>query len=416
MKVLALFFVLIFGQAFAQNDIAYSDFAAGIKKFKVGSLSTQSYCYENAQGQQGFQIDRLQRIASVTKLLTTYFASENLDLHKKYTLKIYVTKDSLHIEGGRDPYFEEDKMFLLMKALNELGYKSFKSVTMDKNFIFSDEALSEYKDITPAYSRDRLAYFFNKANRRALLSKWNSVKTFALEEGVDLSKYVLPEITAASVQIEANPLLAENATVYVHQSMEFHRLLKAMNVQSKNIVAQNVFEEASRVKKFDDFMVESGFDKKDFLIYNGSGLPIINGSSRLDNLASCRLLLKLMPLLEKSLSKHQLIMSDIIAVSGGQDLGSFRNRFKPYPEVSMAVLSKTGTLMQTSTLAGLLMIDGKIPFAILNDSTNSSGSRNFQDFFVSRLFNHLGTPSPIPYQKISIFPYDKADFFATTLY
>lgn len=402
---------LSIASAFAENSALLSDFSEGISRFKVGTLNTQAFCYQNAEGPQGYQIDRMQRIASITKVLTTYFASEKLDLKKRYSLKLHITSDSLHIEGGRDPYFEEEKMFLLMKALNDLGYKSFKTVTMDDNFIFSDEALSQHREITPSYSRARLAYFLKRTNRNSLLTKWNSVKTFAAEEGVDLSKLPMPSLTATNVFRSALPISAENAVVYVHRSLPFHRILKSMNVQSKNIVAHNVFLEAGAVQTFSSFMVERGFSSSDFVIYNGSGLPMINGNNRRDNLSTCRLLLKLMPLLEKSLEKHNLILSDILAVNGGKDLGSFRNRFKPYPETHFSVLSKTGTLMQTSTLAGVMLINGSVPFAILNNTTNSTGARSFQDYFVSRMFHHLGNASPIPYMKISIFPADSASNF-----
>ncbi len=414
-KILALLFLAT--SAFAQTRELTVDYNAGIAKYKVGSQALQSYCFDGPSGVSGLQVDRPQRIASVTKLFTTFFASEKLNLHNKYSLKVHITPDSLHIEGGRDPYFEEEKMFLLMKGLNDLGYTSFKTITMDDNFIFSDEALSQHREITPAYSRNRLAFFVNKSNRRALLEKWQSVQRFAREEGVDLSNVPMPQITTIGrVSRVAYPVRDMNETVFVHESLPFHLILKSMNVQSKNIVAHNVFLEAARVQNFDEFMISKGFEKKDFAIYNGSGLPMINGNSRLDNLATCRLVLKVISMLDKSLEQHKLILSDIVAVSGGKDLGSFRERFKLYPETNQAILSKTGTLMQTSALAGILMMGEKMPFAILNHSTNSSAARSFQDYFVSRFFHHLGEATPIPYEKISIFPWNKADFFSAAIY
>lgn len=101
-----------------------------------------------------------------------------------------------------------------------------------------------------------------------------------------------------------------------------------------------------------------------------------------------------------------MILSDIVAVNGGEDLGSFRDRFKDYPETHEAVISKTGTLMHSSTLAGVLLINGKVPFAILNHTTSTSNAKKFQDSFVSRFFYHLGEATPMDYSKISIFPWD----------
>jgi D-alanyl-D-alanine carboxypeptidase/D-alanyl-D-alanine-endopeptidase (penicillin-binding protein 4) len=411
------FFILLFvHSAWAQEADLINDFSAGIKKYNVGTLDTQAFCYETKEGQQGYQLDRPQRIASLSKIFTTFFASEKLDLQKRYELKIYVTNDALHIEGGRDPYFEEEKMFLLMKALNELGYMSFKTVTMDANFFFTDESQSEYHEITPAYVLSRLAFYLNKKNRKTLAGKWSSVQNFAWEEGIDLHKIKLPQITAQKVSlVTTNPLKDLAPTVYTHRSLPLRLILKSMIVQSKNIVAQNLYLEAGALQKFTDFMVERGFKADQFVFYTGSGLPVINGNSRIDNLATCRVILRLIPLLEKSLAKHGLALSDVLAVAGGKDLGSFRSRFKRYPETNEAVLAKTGTLMQTSALSGVLLIDGKIPFAILNNSSNTSGSRVFEDYFVSRMFFHLGNPTPMDYTKISIFPWNTSEFLATAV-
>jgi len=109
--------------------------------------------------------------------------------------------------------------------------------------------------------------------------------------------------------------------------------------------------------------------------------------------------------LKDSVVKHNLALSDIIAVNGGKDLGSFRERFLKQPETHQAVISKTGTLAIASTLAGYLLIGDEIPFAILNNTAQTQAARNFQDQFVSRMFHHLGQSTPMDYQKISIFPY-----------
>ncbi len=175
---------------------------------------------------------------------------------------------------------------------------------------------------------------------------------------------------------------------------------------SKNFVAQNVFLEAGRVKKFETLMTEKGIDKKSYLIKNGSGLPIKTANTRTDNLASCRMVIKIVELLSKSLKKHNLQLSDVVAVNGGKDLGSFRERFLNYPETHEAVLSKTGTLMHSSTLAGVLMIGQEVPFAVLNHTTKVTNAKKFQDSFVARLFHHLGESTPMDYTKISIFPWD----------
>lgn len=410
MKGLLLGLSFISLNVWADPTALTADFKSLLKRYGVGSASDQAYCYQEDNKVQGYQVDRLQRIASVTKLFTTYLASETLDLHKRYKTKIFISGDKMHIQGSSDPYFEEEKMLLLMQALNDAGYTSFSQVTFDKNLIFSDQALSAHMDITPSYTRGRLAAYLNAKNASYVRTKWREISKFAAEEGVDLNASKVPSLTAKTVTlVEKNPLLTESPIILEHTSKPLHSILKSMNVMSKNIVAQNVYLESSKIKTFDTLMKEKGIASTSFKIYNGSGLPM-KGQKRLDNLASCRLVLNIVDALNSSLKKHNLVLVDVVAINGGEDLGSFRTRFEDYPDTYQAVISKTGTLMHASSLAGVLLTEKVVPFAILNHTTKVAQSRNFQDNFVARMFHHLGDAVPFDYSKISIFPWDNSSF------
>jgi hypothetical protein len=403
---------LIFASTVAQasSPELTAEFKSLVTKSKLGAVTEQTYCYGKDGVTLGYQTEKLQRIASVTKVLSSLLASETMDLHRTFKTKIYIGKDSLHIEGGRDPYFEEDKFLLLLQALNDLGYTSFKKVTFTKDFLFYDIALGEYEKITPEKTKVRLQFYLSGNNPTAVRATWQSIRKFAEEEGISL-QVKSPMVTATSVSIsDINPLINENPAVFTHQSKPLHNLMKTMNVQSKNLVAENLYEAGSKIKSMTALLTEKGINAASFKIYNGSGLPIISGKSRLDNLAACSTVLKVINLLSESVKKHNLTLPDIMAVNGGKDLGSFRERFLDYPELHESVISKTGTLKHTSSLAGILLINGNIPFAVLNHTTNSSAARKFQDRFVSRMFDHLGVPTPVEYTKISIFPWNDSDF------
>jgi D-alanyl-D-alanine carboxypeptidase len=237
------------------------------------------------------------------------------------------------------------------------------------------------------------------------------VRKFGEEEGFSIEKSLPPTLTATKVTLsDVNPIINENPIIFEHNSRPLHAILKSMNVMSKNYVAQNIYLESAKKISFVNLMVKNKIDPKTFKITNGSGLPIKTNNSRVDNLSSCRTILQVMSLLETSLEKHNLSLSQVMAVTGGKDLGSFRERFLKVPEASDSVIAKTGTLAQASALGGVLSMDRIVPFAILNHSTNSSGSRNYQDKFVQRMFHHLGNPVPLDYEKLSIFPVDSEEF------
>lgn len=413
MKSLLFLLTLTSFSAFAQPLPALvADFKSMLLKSKISPIAEQTFCFDQA-GIQGYQVDKMQRIASLTKLITTYFASETLDLNKQFETKLYISGDHLHIEGSRDPYFEEEKLLLLMEALNELKYLKFETVTFNADFIFSDAALSSHMDITPAHTRARLAFYFNPSNAKLIKNTWLAVAQFAKEEGIVLDKTKIPSLQATTIKLsDVNPLVDSAPTILSHKSRPFKDILKSMNVQSKNIVAQLVFLEASRVMSLDAFTASVGIPKTTYKIYNGSGLPVKTSSARYDNWATCKTLLQVIKGLSTSVSiRHNLILSDVLAVNGGSDLGSFRDRFLKQPETHEAVLSKTGTVINTSSLAGSLMIaDTEVPFAILNHAANAPLARTFQDQFVARLFHHLGQPTPLVYAKIQIFPWDQSEF------
>ena len=408
-KLLVLAFIFT-SQVWAQSGALTQEFKTQVLRAKIGPVSDQAYCYSENGKVEGFQVDKLQRIASLTKILTTYFASETLDLHQTFKTKIYIGKDHLHIEGENDPYFEEDKLLILLQSLNDLGYRSFKRVTMSRSFRFYDQTMGSYKKITPEESLKRLTFYFRSANQTAIQQKWRSVQKFAEEEGIELSGHA-PRVTATTVSIsDINPVLNDNPHIYVHESKPLHALIKAMNVQSKNYLSQNIFELSSNIRSFTSLMNENNIPQTSYKIHNGSGLPVINGQSRRDNQATCRVLLKIIDLLSEKLKSHNLVMSDVLAVTGGKDLGSFRERFEDYPETHEAVMAKTGTLKHTSSLGGILRSHTETPFAILNHSTSSLAARTFQDRFVAKMFDFLGTINPLDYEKISIFPWDGSDF------
>lgn len=406
---LTCFILFLTFNVWAQDDLATNHFLELVNRYQLGPLKDQSFCYLDDDKLKGYRQNKLQRIASLTKLFTTLLASENLDLNKKFRTTFYVSKDWLHVEGGEDPYFEEEKLLLLFKALNELGYHHFKRFSFSNKFRFYDLPMGNYRKITPKDSVNRINYYLNRKNKFHVTEKWKKVIDFALEEGVQLLPDA-PRLSADQVFVENNFSVTEDFTTYIHDSKKLYSLVKSMNVQSKNFVSENIYQIASSVKNIDVLLLEKEISKDSFIINNGSGLPILSGNKRINNHSTCATLLRVISLLVESLKKHNLLLSEVLAVNGGLDFGSFRERFKDFPETFHSVLAKTGTLKDTSSLAGILLTDVLRPFAILNHTIHTDSARRFQDHFVAKLFDLIGPPLPLVYQKISIFPWDETPF------
>jgi len=413
MKIFIFSLFFLTGPLYASETLNES-FARLLRHHRVSPLSEQSYCYLENNEVRGFQAEKKQRIASLTKLLTTLLAVKKADLKTRFQTNVFISGSRIHISGGQDPYWEEDKLLRLLKALNELGISEVEELSFDENFIFTDLAFGSHADITPSHSAERLRHLLSPSGSKTIASLWSNVRAFAGEEGLDLPSSP-PRFRTKRIRISTeNPLENENPLAFQHTSKTLGEILKAMNVMSKNHVSQNIYRQLTQDESFESFMVKLGFEKSDFTINNGSGLPTLS-LARQDNEATCSLILRSLEILEEEVQKQGISLSDILAVVGSSDLGSFRNRFKNYPGLSSGLMAKTGTLRHTSSLAGYLSLGSLSPFAILNHTTAAANARTFQESFVASLFSELGNPISIPYEKISIFPWDGSNFLTPIL-
>jgi D-alanyl-D-alanine carboxypeptidase len=396
------------------SETLNANFARLLRGHRISPLSEQSYCYLENGKILGHNVQKKQRIASLTKLLTTLLAVKKADLNMRFHTKIYVSDRKIHIAGALDPYWEEDKLLLLLQALNEQGIDEVDELSFDSNFLFTDLAFGSHADITPVHTADRLSHLLSNAGRKTVSQLWENVRDFASEEGIDLRTNP-PRFFARKIRVtKTNPLENSNPLVFEHVSKTLGEILKSMNVMSKNHVSQNIFRWLTAEESFEVFMVNLGFKSSDFTVNNGSGLPTLS-LARQDNEATCSLILRSLNLLEEEIQKKGYVPSDILAVVGSPDLGSFRYRFRSSSWLNSGLMAKTGTLRHTSSLAGYLSLESLKPFAILNHTSSTQSAKNFQEAFVESLFTELGNPISIPYEKISIFPWDGQSFLQPLL-
>ena len=379
------------------------------RDYLVSKPQDQTFCLVHQNKLTGLNHSQSKRIASLSKIFTTYFALKALNPDLVFETQFHLGEDSVHIEGGNDPYFEEEKMFLLIQALNKLGINKIRKLTFDQNFLFNHVPLDQYIKPSSAQTLQSLKTFFSQS----LVQKqqlWNQVLAFSKEENVDILDD-FPDIKIGSIHFLKTSDLKFEGNVYLHQSLPLWRTLKSMNVQSKNYVAENIYELTKKKIQISEVLSGLGASSQTIKFYNGSGLPIIRNKSRLDNLASCQAVLKVLIELENEGKDKLHNMTDLMALSGGLDFGSFRHRFIGFPETRFAVTAKTGTLKHTSAIAGFLQMEKSLPFVIINQTTQIKEARRFQDHFISEIFFNLGASFPVPYDKISIFPVSGIDFF-----
>jgi D-alanyl-D-alanine carboxypeptidase/D-alanyl-D-alanine-endopeptidase (penicillin-binding protein 4) len=376
----------------------------------VGGISDQAFCSQGPDGEVSAHRPRAhQRIASVTKLLSTLVALDALSPEQRWTTRFTLAGTRLHIAGSGDPWFEEEKVFALIDALQKMGVTRLDEVTFDQFVLFDDEGQQSHQPITIAGVQAAFRRYFTATG--AFGEQTRTFRTMAAnfmrEQGAD---FPLPTrgIPTGTVRYSAsNPLIsAGGARTFTHTSRPLKDILKAMNIYSKNKVAQNVWVTASLVRPNLETLRKYGVTADEVRLHNGSGLPVLTSNGRLDNTATCLAVLKVLAGLEEVARWRGIELEEVVGV--GTDVGSYKDRFLNDLTVKESVIAKTGSLRNTSSLAG--WIEGDVPyrFAILHHTSNATAARTAQDRFLSLWMRGENGPARArPYRPLPMYALER---------
>ena len=314
-------------------------------------LQTDEDLLVDHQGQQ------LQTPASLTKVATTFAALKTWGATHQFKTQVWATGSvrdgvltgELHIQGGGDPLFVTSEAIALAKQLNTLGIRKITG-----QLIISG------------------AFAFNldtnlQTAGEQLKATWNAANPSVVIEG--------------SVVSQAQPERQVGQPLISHLSLPLAAILKMMNVYSSNRIAEALTEQLGGAEVLQKIALETGrIAPQEILLKNGSGLGQ-------DNKLSPRAVVGLFQAVQAELQGHKLGLGDVFPVMG-QDHGTVKDRNLP-----AATIVKTGTLWNTSGLAGVLQTQryGTVWFAVMNSGNNfTDGFRTEQDSFLKRLAQHWG--------------------------
>ncbi len=395
-----------------------------------------SFCYTDELGEiKGSNPNMKVRLASVSKLITSYWALEKLGADYQYKSEFYLVDKHLHIVGDLDPIYSKRKLFFLLSQLNNLGIHELDKITFDKNLIVYANAEDYTGDIlrmTTSRSATNLKDFFHTPD-------WNRLKV-AYKEFIESTPTEVIDnlqiredledlkLSVKSVSfVERNPLKdSPEAKRTIHLSPIIVKYLKAMNIKSNNFIADQVFNKLGGEKEFDKFIKDkiatwvpnldverTNFSKNESSIklYSGSGLPEFKNSERLDNFATCSIIVRIVEEMDKKLNEIGKSLAKIAAVSGsdvdktGATQSTIRARFLS-PKVKDSLMVKTGTLFHTSTLAGKVSANnGAHYFGIFHQLRGWKGNaKASQDEIVEKLIEVNGGAQKVHYEKEFFFP------------
>jgi serine-type D-Ala-D-Ala carboxypeptidase/endopeptidase (penicillin-binding protein 4) len=357
-----------------------SDLAAqGMKASEQGIwLQTDEDLLVDHLGQQ------LQTPASLTKVATTLAALKTWGATHQFKTEVWTTGSiqngvltgDLHVQGDGDPLFVSVEAIALAQQLNTLGIRKVTG----KLILSGAFALNLDTKLQTAGEQ--------------LKATWNAAKPSVVIEG--------------SVVGQAQPEDRVGQPLISHLSLPLADILKMMNVYSSNRIAEALTKRLGGSEVLQRVVLKTGrVAPQEILLKNGSGLGQ-------DNKLSPRAVVGLFQAVQAELQGHQLSLGDVFPVMG-QDRGTVKERKMP-----AATIVKTGTLWNTSGLAGVLQTQryGTVWFAVMNSGNDfTDGFRKEQDNFLKRLAQHWGgevvlaKPNPIQRDSVAVQRLQRIDRF-----
>ncbi len=377
-----LLFILLSFQVQAQSLPTYYNTLVKNSGLKI---TEQAFCLQDSSGMMfEHQATKTMKPASVTKLYVTDWALSKIGSEYRYKTKFSLNGKILSIKGGEDPFFVTESIMAIANHLNQIGVKELDEVIFDQHFFLN-------------WSDD-------PATIKSLLVKYLNPKTWNQQTKLELRNFrrsmKIPAISTLKVnfvrQMDQNNF--EQGETFTLSSSPLYKHIKQMNVFSTNFYAQKLFDHLGGVNAFHSYMLTTyGATEKEIKFYTGSGLG--------ENYTTCALTLKLIDHLQEKIQELNLRLEDVVSVAGS-DEGTLAKRFTEAP-FNKSVIAKTGTLNDTTTLAGYLYTNEGIKhFAILNHTKDAEAGRKLQNELVKKLLSENFTASPGDYVRILYSPLD----------
>ena len=325
-------------------------------------------------------------IASVSKLITSYWAVKEKTINYRFQTVIYLSKVDqklydIHIQGSRDPYFGAERLHYVISELNKRGITKVRSMTFDENFKFywSIDDRKNNKNLASGFylARDPVPEKVTSQLRAFSKLTEGYQETFerAAKNGVKMVEH--PDFTVQSIEHlsseDFKTAATETTSMFVVHSTPLVNLLKEMNRNSNNHAANQIFEHLENEKKFSQFLFKSlNLDMKSVVMLNGSGdrVDMVDGPRY--NEATCSAMLKIMMDLHTTLLSQNSSLAQVASITG-IDSDSTASHLYNTDKTEGAVAAKTGTVNPAVTLGGVASTEKGLVFFMFNIKTQGNG-------------------------------------------
>ncbi len=372
--------------AYAYGENVVKAVRASLDRIK-GSKNAFCFAVENG-AVTGTNEDMPVRPASVTKVLTTFWAVEALGPNYRFSTRIYVQPSTglVHVRGTRDPFFDRDRLYTLLADLNLKKVTRINRLTFDSNFWIDYEA-TEFRYASARNSGGRMSpqrfAYENEMHTTASLAaqkleekitggfntaSWTAQMRgrYARARQMNAAALLPASVNMATAEVkrsEVNPLTGQPG-VYVFdiKSAPLRTYLKKMNLNSINPMADEIFHALGGAPVFQRFMQKKyAYGSRVVDVHSGSGVQLNN--PRIDTHATCSTMVNMIRRLDLDLEAQGLDLADVLAVPGIEG--------GTWGDASRSLVVKTGTMKHPTPAKNLAGAEstsgGEVYFGIFID-------------------------------------------------
>ena len=367
----------------------------------------EAFCYNQEGIIKGHNIDASLRIASLSKLFTSYYIAEKLGFNHRYETTFELSSSrKLIIRGSKDPYFLEHGIFYIISTLKKAGINNLIEVIVDKDFYFHFKTnSSNFLDKLDIYFNTRKWHLRVAGNSLRIKDQYKNIKKLVKNRlGVELVKSPSFSVTKISTMEEDEIGLGEIKAKWTLPSVKMIEYLKILNSYSNNMTSDEFVDQLGGMSAYNKFFLDKGF-RIDFV--TGSGLNKGTGKNRRDNYASCRQVHKILSELRKKLKKDGYEPHDLLPVAK-DDVGTLSDRFSDW-DYREDFVFKTGTLKIKPTSALAAMHRSKLLNLVIlgQDYTSYQALKSKEYKTINHILGKLKLkPSKNPYQAQDFLMFD----------
>lgn len=385
-------------------------------------LNSMCYMHENStkkaiQGEGA--LNKKFELASISKMVTTLWAINKLGPDYRFNTKIYITPATsnsfnVHIQGSRDPIFGQNMGYFLISELNRLGISKIENLTFDENLLYkwdvegsrTAESSTEQFETTAQQASVVRSRLLDTLDSDVNLRAYRQLSRQAQDAlGLKLNSRPSLDIRRVEFASRSAVTITGKTKIYSLNSAPLRKILKKMNAQSNNYIADNLYWNLGGTDAFNKFAkARLDADESDIEFINGSGNNDGDGNY---NMASCETMVKVMYALSTDVEKKGYKLQDVMAVAVSDEHSTVRN----YGDnMAKAMTAKTGSVNPAKTLTGMVSTKkGDVFFTVLMhtggrrewpSATNSIKSK------VKKLIAVNGGPRRLNYSPSIFLPFD----------